>query len=56
LRDYDVAWTIFTPEKHAVEVMDREPGWRRLYSDATAVVHVREKDLPSGEGLRGASE
>ena len=56
LRDYDVAWTIFTPEKRAVAVMDREPGWRRLYSDATAVVHIREKDASPGEGLRGASE
>jgi hypothetical protein len=60
LRDYDVAWTIFTPDKRAVEVMDREPGWRRLYSDATAVVHVREsahlgeKDRAPGEELRGA--
>ena len=23
-------------------MLDREPGWRRLYADAIAVVHVRD--------------
>jgi len=25
-----------------VALMDRLPGWRRLYADETAVVHVRD--------------
>ena len=25
-----------------VAILDRKPGWRRLYADATAVVHVRD--------------
>ena len=43
LNRYGIAWTIFPPDKRIVATLDREPGWRRLYSDATAVVHVRER-------------
>jgi hypothetical protein len=52
LKRYDIAWTIFAPGDRIVAVLDREPGWRRLYADATAVVHVRDaaSDTP---GLRG---
>jgi hypothetical protein len=45
LAQYRIAWTIFAPGKRVVEVMDREPGWRRLYADAFAVVHVRSDAL-----------
>ena len=30
---YDIAWTIFAPCERIVTTLDREPGWRRLYSD-----------------------
>jgi hypothetical protein len=55
LKRYDVAWTIFAPKERVVALMDREPGWRRLYADGFAVVHVRDgADAPAGvEGLRG---
>jgi hypothetical protein len=34
-----------------VAALDREPGWRRLYADATAIVHVRDMALgPKGLG------
>jgi hypothetical protein len=42
LRRYEIAWTIFAPDQRAVAQMDHEPGWRRLYADAWAVVHVRD--------------
>jgi hypothetical protein len=42
LQRYDIAWTIFAPDQRVVAEMDREPGWRRLYADAYAVVHVRD--------------
>ena len=45
LKRYDIAWTIFAPDKRIVSVLDQEPGWRRLYADATAVVHVRDATL-----------
>jgi hypothetical protein len=42
LRRYRIAWTMFAPGDGVVAILDREPGWRRLYADAVAVVHVRE--------------
>ena len=45
LKRYDIAWTIFPPTARIVAILDREPGWRRLYADATAVVHVRDAAL-----------
>jgi hypothetical protein len=51
LKRYDVAWTIFAPDNRIVTTLDRDPGWRRLYADATAVVHVRDMALsPKGLG------
>ena len=51
LKRYDIAWTIFPPSAGAVATLDREPGWRRIYSDTRAVVHAREG--AAGVGLRG---
>jgi hypothetical protein len=51
LKRYDIAWTMLPPGLGAVAVLDREPGWRRLYADAHAVVHVRAPI--SGADLRG---
>ena len=45
LKRYDIAWTLFAPDNRIVATLDREPGWRRLYADATAVVHVRDTAL-----------
>ena len=42
LRRYRIAWTIFAPSDRIVSVLDRKPGWRRIYTDQFAVVHVRE--------------
>ena len=52
---YAVAWTIFAPSERVVAALDREPGWRRLYADKFAIVHVREDApaAPPAEGLRG---
>jgi len=46
LARYDVRWTIFTQDTPMVKLMDVMPGWRRLYSDHIAVVHVREAVQP----------
>ena len=51
LTRWQVAWAIFPPSEPIVAVIDREPGWRRLYADKFAVVQVRE-DAPGAEGLR----
>jgi hypothetical protein len=51
LKRYDIAWAIFAPDSRIVAALDREPGWRPLYADATAVVHVRDTALrPTGRG------
>lgn len=39
---YDVAWTIFPPNTPVATAMETMPGWRRLYADAIAVIHVRQ--------------
>ncbi|MDB5463624.1 MAG: hypothetical protein JWP23_2013 [Phenylobacterium sp.] len=36
-----IGWTLFKTGTPVIEAMDRMPGWRRLYSDRWAVVHVR---------------
>jgi hypothetical protein len=51
LERYAIAWTIFPPDARIVAILDRAPGWRRLYADSVAVVQAR--DDPPREGLRG---
>ena len=41
---YRIVWAIFPPSSRIVADLDRTPGWRRLHTDATAVVEVREGD------------
>jgi len=50
LARYRIAWTIFPPDRGVVAMLDREPGWRRLYADDVAVVHMRA-DAPSASLL-----
>jgi hypothetical protein len=40
LSDNGIAWTIFSPQTPAAVLMDHLAGWRRLYADSAAVVHV----------------
>ena len=44
-RRYGVTWTILAPASRAVAVLDMLPGWRRVYADRFAVIHVREDAL-----------
>jgi hypothetical protein len=41
LKQYGVTWTLLQPGDGAVRVLDRAPGWRRVYADGYAVVHAR---------------
>jgi len=45
LQRWKVAWTMLAANDPVVGVMDRKPGWRRLYADRYAVVHVRDGAL-----------
>ncbi len=51
LTRYGIAWTILPPGAPAVALMDTRPGWRRLYADRFAVVHVRTEP-PASAGAR----
>jgi hypothetical protein len=43
---YAIAWTLIAPERPAAILLDHLPGWRRLYADDVAVVHVRSGPAP----------
>jgi len=43
LSQYRITWTLLGVQHPHVLLLDHLPGWRRLYADAVAVVHVREK-------------
>ena len=38
---YGVTWTVLKPQQGAVSRLDALPGWRRVYTDAEAVIHMR---------------
>lgn len=42
LADYRIGWTLLETGAPAVALLDHLPGWRRVYSDELAVVHVRD--------------
>ncbi|MBV8356893.1 MAG: hypothetical protein JO189_03020, partial [Deltaproteobacteria bacterium] len=43
LDGYDIEWTLFPPNSPVAIFMDHLSGWRRLYTDSAAVVHVRNR-------------
>jgi hypothetical protein len=54
------AWTIMRPDNALVKILDREPGWRRVYADKWAVIHVNDRSsrsiidcapVPAGTGF-----
>jgi hypothetical protein len=45
-----IACTLIAPERPAALLLDHLPGWRRLYADDIAVVHVRTGAAPPGRG------
>jgi hypothetical protein len=41
LKSYDIDAVLLTPSTPAVSLLDRLDGWKRVYSDETAVLHIR---------------
>ncbi len=41
LAQYRIGWTLLPPRGAAVPVLDSLAGWRRLFADSVAVVHIR---------------
>ncbi len=46
LKEYGITWTLLRPGTPGAVWLDHLPGWRRLYTDDIAVVHVRD-DQPA---------
>lgn len=46
LDDYHIDATLLAPTSPAAQVLDHVQGWRRLYADGTAVIHVRTTSRP----------
>jgi hypothetical protein len=42
LEQYRIVWTLTEPSSLRTTLLDLLPGWRRVYSDSVAVIHVRE--------------
>jgi hypothetical protein len=42
LNEYGITWTLLDPDTPSARLLDYLPGWRRLYADEVAVVHVHE--------------
>jgi hypothetical protein len=40
---WGIDWTILAPDEPLVPLLDRKPGWRRIYADDWAVVHAVER-------------
>jgi hypothetical protein len=40
-KKWNIGWTILDPSEPLAAKLDQEPGWRRLYADKWAVIHVR---------------
>ena len=47
LDTYRIDATLLDPSSPAVHLLDRLAGWRRIYGDRDAVVHIRTTDLAS---------
>jgi hypothetical protein len=43
LQRYHIRWTILSASNPASAVMDTMPGWKRLYADPYAVVHIKNE-------------
>jgi hypothetical protein len=41
VRRYGIRWTILPPKSELVALLDKSPGWRRIYADKVGVIHVR---------------
>jgi len=41
LTKHRISWTLLNPNGPSVALLDRLPGWKRMYTDKAAVVHIR---------------
>ena len=48
LKQYGIAWTITQPKEGIVAVLEKRPGWKRIYADKYAVVLARTDAMAGG--------
>jgi hypothetical protein len=46
LAEYRIVWTLLDAKSPALVLLDHLPGWKRLYADDVAVVHIRADATP----------
>lgn len=51
LERHGITWTLLAPDRAATALLDHLPGWRRLYADEHAVVHVRTPGAAGPEAV-----
>ncbi|HEY2709604.1 MAG TPA: hypothetical protein VGI95_16260 [Caulobacteraceae bacterium] len=42
IKRWNIRWTFLSPREPLVKVLDKTPGWRRVYADSFAVVQARD--------------
>jgi hypothetical protein len=52
LKAYGIDATILAPDRPAVALLDRLPGWRRVYTGRYAVVHMRVRQGSAGPAVK----
>jgi hypothetical protein len=45
LRRWKFRWTFLSPRDGLVKILDRQAGWRRIYADKWAVIHVATDEV-----------
>jgi hypothetical protein len=54
LDDYQIDATLLVPASPAAQVLDHVAGWKRLYADDTAVIHVRTSEIQPSASSAGS--
>jgi hypothetical protein len=54
-RRWGIGWTILEPGAQLVALLDKKPGWRRIYSDDWAVIHQGPAPSPNEQVLPSRS-
>jgi hypothetical protein len=54
-RQYGIDWTLLRPSEPLARRLDTAPGWRRVYADRFAVVHVRTPIAATTDGQGGTA-
>ena len=43
LEEYDIRWTMLPPKDPRLALLDKMPGWKRVFTGETAIIHQRQE-------------